>query len=92
MMPRTVDIGDLPTDPLALKAMLEEGIAELNSVRDNLHALNEHQATIQNVKDQLDEQLNAAEEKSSEDTGLTNRRGGGLGPTSSRMVYNKRRR
>lgn len=92
MMPRTVDLGDLPTNPLELKQMLDEGITELDSIRENLHALNEHQETIQRVKDQLGEQLNAAENNQTDDSGIITRRGGGMGSSPSRMIFNKKRR
>lgn len=92
MMPRTVDIGELPTDPMALKSILDEGIAELDMIRENLHALNEHQNTLEMVRDQLDEQLNAAENSGSDDAVVVRRRSGGSGPGPSRMAFNKKNR
>ncbi|MDP8242445.1 MAG: hypothetical protein P9L94_00080 [Candidatus Hinthialibacter antarcticus] len=91
MMPRTVDLGELPTDPMELKAILDEGIAELDTIRVNLHALNEHQDTLEKVKTQLDDQLSTAENSGSDDTTVVRRRDGGTGPGPSRMVFNKKK-
>ncbi len=92
MMPKTVDIGELPDDPMALKQILDDGIAELVDIRENLHALSEHQKTLENVKTLLDEQLASAESSDVDDPVVMRRRSRGAGAAPSRMVFNNKKR
>ncbi|MBI1388449.1 MAG: hypothetical protein GC154_08375 [bacterium] len=88
---KRVDIGPLPSDPLELKKILEEGIAELKSLREQVLQFEERRLLLSVVKQDLETRLDQAESASdgdSTDAGVVKRRESSSAPRS-RMIFRK---